>query len=507
MLSGCRMKVLTHRVLPKEAKKVRAELAAITKQVKSGDALNLGDKSKAVAALEKQLKAAGLLQGPIDDTFDAATAAAVQQLQRANKLETSGIVGGRTLAALKKTNLFVKDGFDTSAKIGQSGSDVLRAERMLEKLGFRPGKADGVFDAATAKAVERYRDADPQLPDNKKLISEGMFKELKKASRGYDHGAYSKREIGSLKKHKRLDDLTARLAARGEGIGPGSKGRAMLNVERHLEAAGYELGKPNAKWGPRSEAAIKAFQKAEGMEQTGIVDERTWSKLRGKLFAAKTGTSPAQRLGEKDAAVKRTEKKLKQLGFDTGPADGLFSKNTAAAVRRFQKKHKLEVTGQVGTGTMKAIDKALEKKLGGAAVQKMLKTARKWLGFHERGNNGNPFSSHFGRPAEAWCADFVSYLADKAGLKLNTASAQGVANYLQDRGSWKGRKNPQPGDAVTFRWDGSHGWADHVGIVEKVFRRGGKLFVQTIEGNSSDQVRRKVYPAFDSVINGYGRIK
>lgn len=502
------MKVLTHRVLPKEAKQVKADLAVIQRSIKSGDALNLGDSGKAVAALQRQLKNAGVYSGPVSGSFDQATADAVANLQRAKKLEGSGIVGGKTFRALKSNEVFVKDGFQQRATIGQSGSDIRRAEAMLEKLGFKPGKVDGIFDAATAKAVERYRDADPQLPDNKKFISEGMFKELKRASAGYNHGPYSRRTIGGLKQHKRLDDLTAKTAAKGDGIGVGAKGRTVLNIEKHLEAAGYELGTPNAQFGSRTEAAVKAFQKNSGLPETGQVDERTWSKLRGKLFAASSATSPAQRIGERGAAVLRTEKQLKQLGFNTGPADGLFSKNTAAAVRRFQKKHKLNVTGQVGSGTAKAIKKALEKKNGGAQVQKMLKIARKWLGFHEKGVNGNPFSRHFGRPAEAWCADFVSYLADKTGGKLNTASAHGVAQYLASRGSWKGRSNPKPGDAVTFRWDGNTGaWADHVGIVEKVFRKNGQLWIQTIEGNSGDAVRRKQYPAFSSVINGYGKIK
>ena len=501
------MKVLTHRVLPKEAKKVRADLAAISSSIKSGDALNLGDQGKAVAALQRQLKNAGVYTGAISGAFDQATADAVANLQRAKKLDASGIVGGKTFKALKSTEMFVKDGFQKRATVGQSGSDILQTERMLEKLGFRPGKVDGVMDKATANAVERYRDADPQLPNGRRFISEGMYKELSKASRGYNHDPYSRRTIGKLKQHKRLDDLTARTAAKGDGIGVGAKGRTVLNIEKHLEAAGYELGKPNAKFGSRTEAAVKAFQKQSGLPETGQVDERTWGKLRGKLFAADSANSPAQRIGERDGHVKRTEKQLRELGYKVGAADGLFSKKTAAAVRRFQKKHKLKQTGQVGGRTAKAIKKALQKKNGGAAVSKMLKTARKWLGFHERGNNGNPFSSHFGRPAEAWCADFVSYLADKAGLKLNTASAQGVANYLQDKGTWKGKRNPKPGDAVTFRWDGSGGWADHVGIVEKVFRKNGRLYVQTIEGNSSDGVRRKTYPANSSVINGYGKIR
>ena len=104
------------------------------------------------------------------------------------------------------------------------------------------------------------------------------------------------------------------------------------------------------------------------------------------------------------------------------------------------------------------------------------------------------------------CADFVSFCAKKAGLNLNTASAQGVQTSLEQHGAWKGKHNPQPGDALTFRWDGSSGWADHVGIVERVYQRNGKLSVDTIEGNSSDQVRRKTCAADDPVIKGFGTI-
>jgi hypothetical protein len=139
-------------------------------------------------------------------------------------------------------------------------------------------------------------------------------------------------------------------------------------------------------------------------------------------------------------------------------------------------------------------------------VQKLLSEAASHIGFHEVGNNGNPFSKALGRPAEAWCADFVSYCAKQAGLHLNTASAQGVQDAITKQGNWKGRHDPKPGDALTFAWDGKGGWADHVGMVEKTFMKGGKLWVQTIEGNSSDQVRRKQYPADSAVIKGYGTL-
>lgn len=231
------------------------------------------------------------------------------------------------------------------------------------------------------------------------------------------------------------------------------------------------------------------------------------------------------RTGSHGADVTRVQKELKAAGMNPGPIDGDFGPKTRAAVIAYQKKYHLAVDGIVGPNTWRKMQTDGFEPGGSPSrpsnpapvtsnpgapssskVQTMLNEARSQLGYHEGAGNRNKFSSALGRPAEAWCADFVSYVAKKAGFHVNTASAQGVANYLQQQGTWKGRHNPQPGDAVTFRWDGSHGWADHVGIVEKVFTQNGRTYVQTIEGNSSDQVRRKTYPADSSVINGYGRM-
>ena len=267
--------------------------------MKAGDALNLGDQGKAVAALQRQLRSAGLYSGPVNGTFDAVTEAAVKELQTTKGLESSGILGGKTLKALKSTQRFVKDGFKEAARAGQSGSDIGRAERMLEKLGYNPGKADGIFDAATQKAIERFRKADKKLEDKGTAINEKLYERLATASKAYNHAPYSRRTIGGTKAHDRLDAATTRAAARGDGLGLGDRGKAVQNIENHLKAAGYDLGNANGQFGMRTVAATKAFQKAVGLEQSGRVDARTWAKLKNKLFAAKTSTSPAQRLGER----------------------------------------------------------------------------------------------------------------------------------------------------------------------------------------------------------------
>jgi peptidoglycan hydrolase-like protein with peptidoglycan-binding domain len=239
------------------------------------------------------------------------------------------------------------------------------------------------------------------------------------------------------------------------------------------------------------------------------------------------------RSGSKGAAVLSVQKELKAAGINPGPLDGDFGAKTAAAVKAYQRKHHLAVDGVVGDKTWKALTHDSFKPgkpaarppanptrptrpgstpvtgttRPGTKVAKLLAEARSHIGFHEGTGNKNPFSRALGRPPEAWCADFVSFCAKKAGLHVNTASAQGVADAIKRQGGWKGRSNPQPGDAVTFRWDGSHGWADHVGLVEKVFKRGGQTYIQTIEGNSGDRVRRKTYLASSSVINGFGTMK
>jgi hypothetical protein len=141
------------------------------------------------------------------------------------------------------------------------------------------------------------------------------------------------------------------------------------------------------------------------------------------------------------------------------------------------------------------------------AVIRMINEAASHVGYREGANNANMFSAYFGRPPEPWCADFVSYCATRAGLSMNTASAQRVQDIITQRGRWKGLSNPQPGDAVTFNWAGNRsGVADHVGLVEKTYTVNGTLYVQTIEGNKSDMVGRRQFPFNASFVKGYGVI-
>jgi peptidoglycan hydrolase-like protein with peptidoglycan-binding domain len=64
---------------------------------------------------------------------------------------------------------------------------------------------------------------------------------------------------------------------------------------------------------------------------------------------------PELGLGDKGYQVKRLQKLLARRGFDPQGADGVFGKNTAAAVRAAQKANGLDVDGIVGPLTWRAL--------------------------------------------------------------------------------------------------------------------------------------------------------
>ncbi len=119
---------------------------------------------------------------------------------------------------------------------------------------------------------------------------------------------------------------------------------------------------------------------------------------------------------------------------------------------------------------------------------------------------GEPYWSWYGFNGRVeWCACFVSWCADKcgyieAGIIPKFAVVGTGMDWFQNRGQWQGRGyHPMPGDIIFFDWDGD-GYGNHVGIVESSDDR----YVYTIEGNTSDQCRRRTYFITSSMIMGYG---
>lgn len=59
----------------------------------------------------------------------------------------------------------------------------------------------------------------------------------------------------------------------------GSKGNQVSTLQRLLNALGYDCGTVDGIFGSKTLAAVKAFQKAKGLEVDGIVGKATWTRL------------------------------------------------------------------------------------------------------------------------------------------------------------------------------------------------------------------------------------
>ena len=123
-------------------------------------------------------------------------------------------------------------------------------------------------------------------------------------------------------------------------------------------------------------------------------------------------------------------------------------------------------------------------------------------------SGGQKFWSWYGFDSHVeWCACFVSWCADQSGLIASgnvpkfSLCSDGVT-WFQGKNKWQsGGTTPTAGMIIFFDWD-HDGNSDHVGIVEKC--EGGRVY--TVEGNSSDQVRQRIYAMDYASIMGYGVI-
>jgi peptidoglycan hydrolase-like protein with peptidoglycan-binding domain len=99
--------------------------------------------------------------------------------------------------------------------------------------------------------------------------------------------------------------------------------------------------------------ADKVRANAEGKSDTmGNKAERAWDKTKAKTREMKDSVKDTVKGNSRPSAdVRSAQQALKGRGFDPGPTDGVMGPRTTAAVRDFQQKENLTVTGQLDAET------------------------------------------------------------------------------------------------------------------------------------------------------------
>ena len=163
---------------------------------------------------------------------------------------------------------------------------------------------------------------------------------------------------------------------------------AVRLVQKRLKELGYYSGSADGDFGPKTEEAVKEFQKANGLTADGKVGEKTLAKMNAKsaisykqahatatpkttakatakttakATAKPTATPNLQKdyyldIGSKGKKVETLQRRLIELGWLSGKVTGTYDEMTAAAVSAFQNKTKgLWVDGIAGPDTLRAL--------------------------------------------------------------------------------------------------------------------------------------------------------
>ena len=153
-------------------------------------------------------------------------------------------------------------------------------------------------------------------------------------------------------------------------------------------------------------------------------------------------------------------------------------------------------------------------------ASKVLGQAKEWLGKKESDgshkaiidtyNAHSPLARGYKvKYTDSWCATFVSAVAIKLGytdiMPLECSCGQ-MITLAQKMGIWveNDAYAPKAADIILYDWDDNGngdntGWADHIGIVEKV----ANGVITVIEGNLNDAVARRTIAVNGKTIRGY----
>ncbi len=223
-----------------------------------------GSKGAAVKELQTLLKQAGFYTQALDGSFGPVTDAAVRKFQKANGLTVDGVAGPKTWAALRKATAPkpppptapTTTGTTATVKKGSSGAAVKELQTLLKSKGYYSSTIDGSFGPATDAAVRKFQ------KDNLMTVD----------------GVVGPKTWAAL----RSSTPTAPVLKKG------SSGAAVKEAQLMLQKLGHYKLPLDGSFGPGTEAAVKAFQKAKGLSQTGQIDGNTLQKLRAAYDALPT---------------------------------------------------------------------------------------------------------------------------------------------------------------------------------------------------------------------------
>jgi peptidoglycan hydrolase-like protein with peptidoglycan-binding domain len=138
----------------------------------------------------------------------------------------------------------------------------------------------------------------------------------------------------------------------------GSKGPKVKKLQEDLKLLEYSVGTPDGDFGPKTERAVKKFQKDAQIAIDGRVGPATQSKIKEKIEEKKKAGEEAA--ATPDPQILEAQERLRFLKYGASES-GKLDLETEQAIRQFQQKAGLTIDGQVTPELIEALEKEQEK--------------------------------------------------------------------------------------------------------------------------------------------------
>jgi peptidoglycan hydrolase-like protein with peptidoglycan-binding domain/DNA invertase Pin-like site-specific DNA recombinase len=180
---------------------------------------------------------------------------------------------------------------------------------------------------------------------------------------------------GASQSTRSSSEANAGLLQLGAGYAAAGEAERVRALQRKLRALGWQPGRLDGLFGPRTEAAVAGFQEAAGLAADGIVGPVTRKALNRAAGGRLTrGVGYAQPAGSQ--RVKWLQLRLRRQGLNPGPIDGRYGPRTEAAVVRLQRRQGLPAKGFVEARTLRALVVAPGRQGRGGNADRRSRTAQ-----------------------------------------------------------------------------------------------------------------------------------
>ncbi|MBQ9886535.1 MAG: CHAP domain-containing protein [Lachnospiraceae bacterium] len=140
----------------------------------------------------------------------------------------------------------------------------------------------------------------------------------------------------------------------------------------------------------------------------------------------------------------------------------------------------------------------------GNIVDDLIEVAYGQVGYYRQEDTNTKYGIWYGYPEDAWCAMFVSWCANQAGVSEAVINpffrCANEVEWFKDIDRWREPEEyvPKAGDIIFFNYNSKV--ANHVGIVTLT----DDSQIYCIEGNNDDAVNVTIHAADAPYIYGYG---